>query len=77
MHPVLVGPTIDRSVVGIMVDFAKGVPYYLDAGSWDDSSLAFVEQRLAETPCHAGKPSDHVVFPDAKAPELLAARWAG
>lgn len=77
MHPVLVGPTIDRSVVGIMVDFAKGVPYYLHAGRWDESSLAFVEHRLAETPCHTGKPSDRVVFPDAKAPELLATRWAG
>jgi hypothetical protein len=77
MHPVLVGPTIDRSVVGIMVDFAKGVPYFLDAGQWDDSALAFVESRLARTPCHAGKPQDRVVFPDAKAPELLATKWAG
>lgn len=74
MHPVLVGPTTDRSVVGIMVDFAKGVPYYLDAG-WDDRSLAFVEHRLAETPCHVGKASDRVVSPDVKAPELLTTKW--
>jgi hypothetical protein len=76
MRPVLVGPTTDRSVVGIMVDFAKGVPYYLDAG-WDDRSLAFAENRLAETPCHAGKPSEQVVFPDAKPSRLLVTKWAG
>jgi hypothetical protein len=29
MTPVQIGPTTDRSVLGIMVDFAKGVPYYL------------------------------------------------
>jgi Domain of unknown function (DUF6933) len=75
MSPVVVGRTIDRSVVGIMVDFAKGVPYYLDAGRWDYSSLGLVEDRLAETPCHAGTPANRVVFPDRKALELLTARW--
>lgn len=77
MRPVVVGPTIDRSVVGIMVDFAKGVPYYLPAGQWSDDSLTVVEDRLAETPCHAAGPHDRVVFPDRKAPQLLAAQWAG
>jgi len=76
MTLVQVGATTDRSVVGIMVDFAKGVPYYLKAG-WDDAALRVVEDRLAETPCHAGKPSDRVLFPEQKAPELLAARWTG
>jgi hypothetical protein len=77
MSPVVVGPTIDRSVVGIMVDFAKSVPYYLDAGRWNYSSLGLVEDRLAETPCHAGTPANRVVFPDRKALELLTARWGG
>jgi hypothetical protein len=77
MTPVRIGPTIDRSVLGIMVDFGKGVPHYLGTGSWDDAALRAVEDRLAETPCYAGKPSDRVVFPETKAPELLAARWAG
>lgn len=77
MHPVVIGPTIDRSVLGIMVDFAKGAPYYLEVGNWDDSSLDMVEDRLAETPCHAGKSSDRVIFPDRRAPELLAKKWAG
>jgi hypothetical protein len=77
MSPIRIGVTIDRSVVGIMIDFAKGVPYYLEAGRWDDPSLAVVEDRLAKTPCHASKPWEQVVFPDRKAPELLAAKWAG
>ena len=75
MLPVTVGATVDRSVVGIMVDFAKSVPYYLEAGAWDETSLAFVEARLAETPCHAGRRFEDVVFPERKAPELLLARW--
>lgn len=77
MSPIVVGVTIDRSVLGIMVDFAKGVPYYLEAGHWDDTSLAIVEDRLAQTPCHASRPWEQVVFPDRKAAELLAAKWAG
>ena len=77
MTPVRIGATVDRSVLGIMVDFANGVPYYLEAGSWDESALEVIEDRLAETPCHAGKPSDQVVFPEKKAPELLITKWAG
>ena len=75
MRPVMVAPTIDRSVVGIMVDFAKSLPFYLERGVWDETTLAFVEARLAETPCHAGRRFEAVVFPDRKAPELLLARW--
>jgi hypothetical protein len=75
MQPVVVGPTVDRSVVGIMVDFAKSVPFYLEQGAWDESTLLFVEARLAETPCHAGRRFEDVVFPERKAPELLLARW--
>jgi hypothetical protein len=75
MESVTVAATEDRSVVGIMVDFAKSIPYYLDAGAWDDSSLPFVEARLAETPCHASRRFEEVVFPKRKASELLCARW--
>ena len=75
MPPVEVDATIDRSVVGIMVDFAKSVPYHLEPGAWDESTLVFVEARLAETPCHAGRRFEDVVFPDRKAPQLLLARW--
>ena len=75
MRPVSVGPTTDRSVVGIMVDFAKGVPFYLERDAWDVTTLAFVEAQLAETPCHAGRRFEDVIFPDRKAPKLLLARW--
>lgn len=75
MADVVIGPTRDRSVLGIMVDFAKGAPYYLEAGHWDDTSLRQVEARLAETPCHASRVSHQTVFPDKKAPELLHAHW--
>jgi uncharacterized protein DUF6933 len=75
MHPIAVAPTVDRSVLGIMVDFAKAIPYYLEPGRWVGEALAVVEERLAETPCHAGLSDDRVVFPNHKAPELLRAKW--
>ena len=75
MRPVTVGPTVDRSVVGIMVDFVKAVPFHLERGAWDQSALAFVESQLAESPCHAGGRAEDVVVPHRKAPELLLARW--
>lgn len=75
MAPVAIGPTIDRSVLGIMIDFAKSVPYYLEPGHWNDGDLRLVEERLAETPCHTGRPFDQVIFPDKKAPELLHVKW--
>jgi hypothetical protein len=75
MMPVHIGATVDRSVLGIMVDFAKGVPYFL-ADGFNDSALARVEDQLGRTPCHAGKAADRVIFPDRKAPELLTAKWA-
>ncbi len=75
MESVAVGQTTDRSVVGIMVDFAKAIPFHLEPGLWDDTTLAFVEARLAETPCHAGRRLEEVVFPARKAVELLKGRW--
>jgi hypothetical protein len=75
MVPVAIAPTVDRSVLGIMVDFAKSVPYHLESRHWTERDLRLVEERLSETPCHAGRPFDQVIFPDKKAPELLNARW--
>lgn len=75
MRPVVLGPTVDRSVLGIMVDFAKAVPYHLEPGRWNEDTLALVEERLAETPCHAGRSADRVIFPERKAPDLLHAKW--
>jgi hypothetical protein len=45
-----------------MVDFAKSVPYHLEPGYWNENSLRLVEERLAETPCHAGQSLDRVIF---------------
>ena len=75
MTPVAIRPTVDRSVLGIMVDFAKSVPYHLKPGHWNEGTLRLVEEKLAETPCHAGRPFDGVIFPEKKAPEVLNAKW--
>ena len=73
MRLVRISKTIDRSVVGILVDFAKTRPFYLAPGVWDERTLPFLEARLAETPCHAG--TRDVVFPYRDAVALLHTRW--
>jgi hypothetical protein len=75
MATIVVAPTLDRSVLGIMVDFARSVAYMLEPGGWDESTLTAAEDQLAETPCYAGRSFAETVFPDQKAPELLRARW--
>lgn len=75
MSPVVVAKTADRSVVGILVDFAFMIPYHLECGAWDETTLPFIEAKLAENPCFAGRPGDQTVFPDRATPALLASRW--
>lgn len=75
MVPVAIGPTVHRSVLGIMVDFAKSVPYHLQPAHWNEGDLRSVEERLAETPCYAGRSFDQVIFPERTAPEVLNAKW--
>jgi len=75
MAPVNIARTADRSVLGVMVDFAKSIPYSLERGGWDETTLRFVESRLAETPCYTSRGFEEVIFPELRAPELLAARW--
>jgi hypothetical protein len=41
------GKTTNRQVLGILVDFAKMLPYHLDEGD----SLIEASLKLAETPC--------------------------
>lgn len=77
MTPVRVGPTNDRSVNGILTNFAREVPYHLPVRGWDLTSLPFVEARLAENPCHAGRRWEEVIAAERKAPELLAKKWSG
>jgi hypothetical protein len=46
------GTTTNRQVLGILVDFAQGIPYYLDAGG----SLLGVSVKLAERAPHSSRP---------------------
>ena len=75
MSSVAIGPTTDRSVLGILVDFVKAAPFHLEPGQWDEGTLRTVEERLAETPCHAARPDSQVIFPEKKAPEVLMTKW--
>ena len=75
MSPVRIAKTTDRSVVGILVDFAFMIPYYLDHGAWDETTLPFIEAKLAQNPCFAGRPGNQTVFPEHATPALLASRW--
>ena len=75
MAEVVIGPTVDRSVLGIMVDCRKSVSYFLDSGGWDEAALWAAEAQLAETPCFAGRRAVETIFPETKAPELLRAKW--
>ena len=73
---VTVAKTIDRSVTGQMVDFAKAIPCYLPKGGWSEGELKTVEDKLAETPCRAGGPSQGVIFPRKMALSLLESTWS-
>jgi len=77
MAQVRVGKTIDRSVTGQMVDFAKALPYYLPIDGWDEGTLRQAEDRLAETPCHSSRPLSEVVWPVRAAVQLLQSTWPG
>ncbi|MBB6092389.1 hypothetical protein HNQ60_001235 [Povalibacter uvarum] len=73
---VRIGKTVDRSVTGQMVDFAKAIPYYLPEREWGEADLEFVENRLAETPCRAGGSFKDVIFPRETAIRLLESHWS-
>ena len=75
MTPVHVARTRDRSVLGTLVDFVKAIPYYLPVRGWDDTTLPFLEGRLAETPCRCGGRDDQVVWPGEDSMRLLWNRW--
>ena len=46
MHDVAFGKTVSRQVTGVMIDFAKGLEFYLEG----EPSLG-LSLKLAETPC--------------------------
>jgi Domain of unknown function (DUF6933) len=70
-----VGRTVDRSVVGQMVDFAKAIPFYLPINGWDEDTLPEVEDKLAETPCRSSRTDAEAVWPREKAMELIGTSW--
>jgi hypothetical protein len=72
---VAVDKTIDRSVLGQLVDFAKAIPCYLPEGQWGDSELRYAEDQLAETPCQCSKRDAEVIWPTRMAIRLLEAAW--
>ena len=76
MSRVCIAKTASRSVLGVMNDFAQGVPFHLPIGGWDETSLPFLEDRLAQTPIFASRPVSEVVFPERATPERLLAKWA-
>jgi hypothetical protein len=75
MTPVSVAKTVDRSVVGVLVDFAKMLPYSLDPGGWDAAALGVAQAALERNPCYAGRPFDQVIFPVKTTRQPLESRW--
>jgi hypothetical protein len=74
MHPVHVGPTKDRSVLGTMVDFAKMLSFQVERDE-PFPALAALEDFLGEVPCRCGGSFSNTIFPDVDTPKLLAAKW--
>jgi hypothetical protein len=75
MSPVVIAPTADRSVIGIMIQIANELPAHLEIGAWDESTLPIVEAQIAQTPWHAGRRQDEVIWPDRAIHDLLLKRW--
>jgi hypothetical protein len=79
MNPVHIDRTADRSVLGIMVDYAKMLSYDLEPGFSEVAEVADLraaEEFLWDNPCHAGRPGDGSIWPREVTPELLEGRWA-
>ena len=60
MSPVAIGPSVERFVLGIMVDFGKSIPYYLEPGQWDGATLRTADDMLAETLKRTGFVGDRI-----------------
>jgi len=77
MTPLRVARTRDRSVLGTLVDFVKVIPFYLPVRGWDDTTLPFLEGRLAETPCRCAGRDEQVIWPGEDTIRFLWNRWQG
>jgi hypothetical protein len=74
MELVRVSKTRDRSVLGVLVDFGKLLPYYLPEG-WNEGDFIEAEGKLQTTPCYCSRPAREVVVPDRDTPTALRDRW--
>ena len=70
MESAAYGKTANRQVTGLMLDFAKALPFYVD----DTPSLLHLSLRLAETPCSPVFAT--TVSPDHATVALFTARSA-
>lgn len=70
MAPVRVAKTADRSVVGILVDFGRHLPYHLDTGAVDNTMLQLAEQRLQRIPRSRRYPHRHGLRDGREVPDL-------
>jgi hypothetical protein len=70
-----VGKTVDKSVLGTLVDFAKALPYYLPTDGWGSDDLTLAEERFAETPCRCGGSMETTIWPRKDSISLLQQRW--
>ena len=75
MEPVRVGPTVDRSVVGSMVEFGNAVSSYLPIDAWDETTFPFVESRLATIPCRVTGRLADTIYPGRDTRARLQERW--
>lgn len=76
MERVVVAPTRDRSVLGILVDFGSLLQHHVHRTGWHDAAMLEAEAHLEGTPCYASRRFAEVIFPVKTAPSLLAARWS-
>ena len=75
MDPIAIAPTNDRRVLGFMNDSAQSLPYHLDVGRWDETTLPFIEARLTTTLRSVRPSSSKYVTAVDMVPLLLAERW--
>ncbi len=75
MEEVVIAPTGDRVVNGVLTRLAMEVPYHLPVGAWNSRTLAEFEDRAMEIPWHASQRGDRVVIPENALDGLFTARW--
>lgn len=78
MRPVVVGKTVNRSVLGALMDFKRLLSGYVWLDPMDDAALPLMEQSLEEVPWFiAGKRMEDAIQPTRFTGRLLRERWGG